>query len=365
MSLINHYEKKKNNYNKNIVKNINEENNKIYKNINDSIEDNYNIYKYENTLTINEIYKNQYIQNTEYIEYLSNINEIIIEQYENNPTSRINPQPSSNGLTIQTTITKKKQRAVKTENIFNYFTKKPIKNENNKPNNVQKYKFVVENNKDIEIKETCPNCHQPLNNLLVDNKLICQNCGFSENKTMFCSPENNESVKKINYPYKRLNHLKEYLNQLQAKEMINIPEEVKLKIINELKKKKFNDLKVVKYEDIKTIVKTLKLNKYYDHCVYLTVLITGKQPPILKKQEEKEIYTMFQNILNVYESLDSKKRVNFLNYSYVLHKIFQLTNNRTFVKLCPLLKSNDKLIQQDIIWKKICNALDWKYIPSL
>lgn len=362
MSLINHYEKKKNNYNKNILKDVVEENNKIYNNINKPQNNNYDLYKYENTLIVNEIYKNQYIQNTEYIEYLSNINEIIIEQYENNVHVQ---QVEQNNNEPQ--LIKKKQKTVDSANIFNYFTEKSNHIKGNKSTNVKKYKFIVntEQNKNIENNEICPNCLQPLNNLLVDNKLICQNCGFSENKTLFCSPENNERVKKINYPYKRLNHLKEYLNQLQAKEMINIPDDIKTKIINELKKKKINDTKMAKYEDIKSIVKTLKLNKYYDHCVYLTVLITGKQPPILKKQEEKEIITMFQNILNVYETLESKKRVNFLNYSYVLHKIFQLTNNKTFIKLCPLLKSNDKLIQQDIIWKQICQILNWKYIPSL
>ena len=59
------------------------------------------------------------------------------------------------------------------------------------------------------------------------------------------------------------------------------------------------------------------------------------------------------------------KRVNFLNYYYVLHKIFEIKNNLEFMKYCPLLKSTDKLIQQDMIWKQICKKLNWKYIPSI
>ena len=74
---------------------------------------------------------------------------------------------------------------------------------------------------------------------------------------------------------------------------------------------------------------------------------------------------MFQNILTAYETIDVKKRVNFLNYYYVLHKIFEIKNNTEFMKYCPLLKSTDKLIQQDMIWKQICKKLNWKYIPSI
>ena len=203
-----------------------------------------------------------------------------------------------------------------------------------------------------------------INQILVDNKLVCKFCGFSKNETLFCSPENNEMNKKIIYPYKRLNHLKECLNQLQAKESINVPAEIKEKINKELQKRKIK-LEDTKYEDVKNIIKALKLNKYYDHYIYLTVIITGKQPMTLKKQEEKEIIIMFQNILNAYETIESKTRINFLNYYYVLHKIFEIKNNHEFIKYCPLLKSNDKLIQQDMIWKQICKKLNWKYIASI
>lgn len=305
------------------------------------------------------------IRNDSYkLEYLSNIGEIIIEQFDTNTPDKYQEEQEiklclTNNVNVQDSI----KPNIISDNILDYFNN-PIKSENKTKKKIDKYNFIVNNEKIKKEEDKCPNCYNNINQIIVDNKLVCKFCGFSKNETLFCSPENNDINKKISYPYKRLNHLKECLNQLQAKETISIPDNIKNKIIKELIKKKIK-IEDAKYEDVNNIVKFLKLNKYYDHYIYITVLITGKQPLTLKKQEEKDIIIMFQNILNAYESIDVKKRVNFLNYYYVLHKIFQIKNNQEFIKYCPLLKSTDKLIQQDMIWKQICKKLNWRYIPSI
>jgi len=58
-------------------------------------------------------------------------------------------------------------------------------------------------------------------------------------------------------------------------------------------------------------------------------------------------------------------RKNFLSYSYVLHKFCQLLELDHLLKHFPLLKSREKLHQQDKIWKLICRDLQWEYIPSI
>ena len=60
-----------------------------------------------------------------------------------------------------------------------------------------------------------------------------------------------------------------------------------------------------------------------------------------------------------------KDRKNFLSYSYVLHKFVQLLGLDEFLACFPLLKSREKLHQQDQIWKKICEELKWEFIKSL
>ena len=56
---------------------------------------------------------------------------------------------------------------------------------------------------------------------------------------------------------------------------------------------------------------------------------------------------------------------NFLSYSYVLHKFCQLLELDDLLSHFPLLKSREKLQQQDKIWENICKDLKWQYIPSV
>ena len=60
-----------------------------------------------------------------------------------------------------------------------------------------------------------------------------------------------------------------------------------------------------------------------------------------------------------------KNRKNFLSYSYVLHKFCELLELDDLLVYFPLLKSREKLQQQDRIWEKICRSLQWQYIPSI
>jgi hypothetical protein len=59
------------------------------------------------------------------------------------------------------------------------------------------------------------------------------------------------------------------------------------------------------------------------------------------------------------------QRKNFLSYSFCLHKMMQLLDRDEYLESFPLLKSREKLHQQDVIWQKICEDLGWDFIPSL
>lgn len=74
---------------------------------------------------------------------------------------------------------------------------------------------------------------------------------------------------------------------------------------------------------------------------------------------------MFDKIQEPFEKHCPKERINFLSYSYVLHKFFQLLGFDEYVKCFPLLKSRQKLRIQDETWKKICYDCGWEYYPSV
>lgn len=116
---------------------------------------------------------------------------------------------------------------------------------------------------------------------------------------------------------------------------------------------------------MKKILKQLKLTNYYEHITYIISKLSGVPPPTINRETEEKIRLMFRQVQPSFEKHCPKLRTNFLSYSYVLHKFFQLLELDEFIKYFPLLKSRDKLKQQDQIWALICKDLNWDFIPSI
>ena len=94
-------------------------------------------------------------------------------------------------------------------------------------------------------------------------------------------------------------------------------------------------------------------------------MLTGEDIPTLNRKTEELLRNMFKEIQQPFQKHCPSDRSNFLSYSYVLHKFCELLELDEFIECFPYLKSNDKLRQQDAIWKNICKELEWEYIPSI
>ncbi len=155
------------------------------------------------------------------------------------------------------------------------------------------------------------------------------------------------------------------LSQFQAKESTEIPEQVIDMIKTELKKNRIKSIDYSQISKVKTILKKLKLNDYYEHIAYIISKITEKPAPSINRETEEKLKKMFDKIQEPFERHCPKDRINFLSYSYVLHKFFQLLELDEYVKCFPLLKSRTKLRIQDDIWKCICRDCSWQFYPSV
>ena len=199
--------------------------------------------------------------------------------------------------------------------------------------------------------------------------LVCDNCGMilatliSEELTYREEQETSEKI--VNYSYKRENHFNEWLSQFQAQETTTIPPEVIEQLRNELKKIKVKVLDEITHARVRTLLKKLKLNKYYEHVPYITNIISGVKPPSMPQELEERLRIMFKDIQKPFDDNCPSERKNFLSYSYVLYKFCELLSEDKYLKYFPLLKSKEKLYQQDVIWKKICGVLSWEYIPTI
>jgi hypothetical protein len=116
---------------------------------------------------------------------------------------------------------------------------------------------------------------------------------------------------------------------------------------------------------IKEILKRLKSNKYYEHVPHIINKLNGIPIPHFESDLEEKLRTMFKMIQPSFLRHAPINRKNFLSYSYVLNKFLQLLGKDEYLISFPLLKSRDKLYLQDQIFKKICEDLQWQFIPSL
>ena len=229
-------------------------------------------------------------------------------------------------------------------------------------------KNYINNNIDNNLASKCDFCNSYDKTILYNDSIAyCNSCLAVQHlltdneKPSYKDPPNEISY----FSYKRINHYQEWLNQIQGKETTDIPEEVFDKIMLELKKQRISNIKSLNRTKIKEILKKLKINKYYEHIPYILNRITGIPNPNLTQELEEKLRNMFKEIQVPFLKHSPLHRKNFLSYSYVIHKFIQILEKDEYLKFFPLLKSRDKLHQQEQIWKNICKDLGWKFIRSI
>ncbi len=227
--------------------------------------------------------------------------------------------------------------------------------------------------KDIFMKKSqvgqsaiCPKCNISLTLVHSEGLQVCNQCGVTEYILIDSEkPSFREPPPEVSYfAYKRINHFNEWLSQFQAKESTEIPSEIYQLILIEMKKERITDLNKINHTKIREYLKKLKLNKYYEHIPHILNKL-NKKVPLISKEVEEKLRHMFKEIQAPFMKICPPNRKNFLSYSYVLHKFVELLGLDHLKEGFPLLKSREKLHQQDQMWKEICKELNWMFIKSI
>mgnify|MGYP001217892824 CR=1 FL=1 len=293
-----------------------------------------------------------------------------------------------NGLLLNTYYNNngkiKKQHVVKSKNnILNYFkiTEDKITEDKITEDKITENDNIIDiylsniddscintNFKDIdEILHKCKLCNQKLDFKINNSELFCNKCGYTQT-ILLCNDKISykDVPREISYfAYKRINHFNEWLAQFQAKETTEIPKYIYTDVMNEFNKNINSNINRITYKQVREILKKLKYNKYYEHIPHIITVIGGNKAPALLNQYEELLRNMFKEIQIPFMNNCPNERKNFLSYSYVLHKFCQLLELDDLLIHFPLLKSREKLQQQDKIWENICKDLKWQYIASV
>lgn len=289
--------------------------------------------------------KKYYLNNNKFIyDYFENKKEISMD---NNPTKLLN-----SFFKIKTNDDQEKVDSKNKDNIQQYLS------------NIDE--SFIDINKFIFETDICQICRRgeliPIDH---EGIMVCNHCHkhiqyLVENE----KPSYKEPPKEACfYAYKRINHFREILAQFQAKETTQIPEEVLENIKSQIKKERI-DLKQLNNKKAKEILKKLGYNKYYEHIPFIKDKL-GIKPPVMTPELEESLCNLFMEIQGPYAKFCPDDRVNFLNYYYTVYKLCELLDQSQFLPYFPMLKDREKRIEQDEIWKKICEELDWEFIPTI
>jgi len=237
--------------------------------------------------------------------------------------------------------------------------------------------IVSQTNVEYDISKNdiiCINCDTYLN---VDNGYyVCHECGYSiigiEESIEPSYKELQDYMYKPQFTYQKETHLDDHLRRLQAKENKYISQEILDKIILEANKQKITDLNMLTESMVKKFLKKLGLNEYYDNVIAIINKLNARPSVILTTEIENKIKIMFRQIQEPFNKHKPASRKNFLSYSYILYQFFKILGLQEFTEYFPLLKSADKLRQQDEIFKKIVadmskidKSIDWVFYPTI
>lgn len=243
--------------------------------------------------------------------------------------------------------------------------------EKNTSTDVQKYlsnidpSFLDINNFIVQT-DICQKCHEgeliPIDH---EGMLVCNKCSVS---IRFLIENEKPSYKELPnevcfYAYKRINHFREIIAQFQAKETTQIPDEVFENIKIQIRKERIIPSQLTNRR-AKDMLKKLGYNKYYEHIPFIKDKL-GVKPPVMNPELEERLCRLFMDIQAPYAKYCPDDRVNFLNYYYTVYKLCELLDQKDFLPFFPMLKDREKRIEQDEIWKKICEELNWEFIPTI
>ena len=232
----------------------------------------------------------------------------------------------------------------------------------------------IASNSSTPKRQYCGKCDCDSDKTIYEYKTSCEmctECGSTQQIILHSEgvpvySENTEQVVLFNYD--RKNHFQECMNQLQAKENTTIP----VCIINDLsiEFKKYNITRPEQFTNIlvQSYLKKLKYNKYYEHIPTIINEFCGLKAPKLTPELEQQLKIMFDEIqvpFEKYSKIVCPLRKNFLNYNYTFFKMCELLGKDEFLNYFPLLKNRERLYEHDLIWKGICNDLEWEFIPSI
>lgn len=214
----------------------------------------------------------------------------------------------------------------------------------------------------------CPECDSERLVLHSESLLVCPNpeCAIAEEIVIESEiPSQRENYnEKTKYPYKRIAHFVEKLNQFLCKGTVNIPEKVYDAIHSEMWKYSYtNDNVTIKF--LESSLKKHGLSNYYEYTMYIYCKITKVKPLTIRRDEYEWMIKTFQKMNEIYEDYyKPSERSNFLRYTVAMYRLFLRLGKIEHANSLKLLKDEQKMKEQFRIIDKIFDHMGLSYDPT-
>jgi hypothetical protein len=215
----------------------------------------------------------------------------------------------------------------------------------------------------MALRDECPHC-KGVKLLLCSSKSImsCSTCGYSvayldatSSSTSF-----DEVVEFSQYSYKRVNHYIMWLALVQGKEAHRVPDDILEAVMKDLyERQQVRNPVDITQKRVRESLRRLRLRKAYDHVAQITSRLSGVRSQRIPPETEEQLKNMFLQMQPAFQRNAPKSRTNFLSYSYVLYRCFQILGLNHMLDGLTLLKGRDKLEANDAIFRKMCIDLGW------
>ena len=207
------------------------------------------------------------------------------------------------------------------------------------------------------------------------SSLICKSCGYIKELygTSFTDDSclaDNSKQKYGNYDPSK--HCRFWVDRIQAKENTEIDPAVINSIKSCIKRDKNLNKNNISCANIRKYLFETKYSKYNDHIPLIRRIITGVTPPQLTDINLHLIHIYFDKVIHIFENTKHNTKTNCPYHPYFIYKIIEQIMNKESqrkekndILSCIHLQSRETLIQNDIIWKYICDKIpEFTYIPT-
>lgn len=207
------------------------------------------------------------------------------------------------------------------------------------------------------------------------NKIICHECSnvydIQSVQTSF------KDIDRVNlsqkYKYKKKVHFRDTINQYQGKQnkKINpkifqiLEEQFELhNLVNKEGTTNAEKYANITREQIYMFLFQTDNSNYYEDINMLHHYFTGIPCPDLSSVEHL-LYEDFDKVVDAYESLDNVTRIHFLNGQYILYQLLRRRKFKVSESDFDILKTRERLVEHDEIFKEICAKLEWTFNPTI